>query len=78
MECIPIRRDKALAALPGVFARHGEAEAAEKAAAQEQQVHELYAEIGRLTTELGWLKKSWSAWPQGVNGRPWWNGRAKR
>jgi putative transposase len=23
----------------------------------EQQVQELYAEIGRLTTELSWLKK---------------------
>jgi transposase-like protein len=50
-------RDKALAALPGVFARKGDEEQAAEAAAHEKQVHELYAEIGRLTTELSWLKK---------------------
>ncbi len=62
-------RDKALAALPGVFSGKGETEQAEQAAAHEKQVHELYAEIGRLTTELGWLKKKWVAhWPE-TNGK---------
>jgi len=30
---------------------------AEQAAAHEKQVEDLYAEIGRLTTQLNWLKK---------------------
>lgn len=42
----------ALENLPRLF----EAEA-EKAQQHEQQVQELYAQIGRLTTELSWLKK---------------------
>lgn len=62
-------RDKALAALPGIFTRNGESEAAEKEAAHEKEVHELYAEIGRLTTELGWLKKKWLAQPRAGNGK---------
>ncbi len=62
-------RDKALAALPEIFSRQGEEKAAEKEAAHEQQVHELYAEIGRLTTELGWLEKKWLAQPRERNGK---------
>lgn len=50
-------RDRALAALPGVFSRNGQKDQAAKDAAHEQQVHELYAEIGKLTTQLTWLKK---------------------
>ena len=50
-------RDKALVALPGVFSRKGDEEQVAQEAAHEKEVHELYAEIGRLTTELGWLKK---------------------
>jgi len=50
-------RDKVLVALPEVFSRKGEDEVAAKDAAHEQQVHELYAEIGRLTTQLTWLEK---------------------
>ena len=40
--------------LPEVFARgeRGGAEGVE----QEKKIHELYAEIGRLSTELEWLK----------------------
>jgi putative transposase len=30
---------------------------AEQAAAHEKQLEDLYAEIGRLTTQLNWLKK---------------------
>ena len=41
--------------LPEVFAR-GERGGLERAE-QEKKVHELYAEIGRLSTELEWLKK---------------------
>jgi transposase-like protein len=50
-------RDRALAALPEVFSRNGQKDQAARDAAHEQQVHDLYAEIGRLTTELAWLEK---------------------
>ena len=43
----------ALEKLPRLF----EAEAEKVQQQHEQQVQELYAEIGRLTTELSWLKK---------------------
>ncbi len=45
----------ALRALPGAFEKRDTVAAAQ--AAHEQQVHELYAEIGQLTTQLNWLKK---------------------
>ena len=45
----------ALRALPGAFEKRDTVAAAR--AAHEQQVHELYAEIGQLTTQLNWLKK---------------------
>jgi len=41
--------------LPQVFERRDRA--ADHLAAYEQQVEELYAEIGRLTTQVAWLKK---------------------
>jgi putative transposase len=50
-------RDRVLAGLPELLSRKGESKRAAEEAAREKQVHELYAEIGRLTTELGWLKK---------------------
>jgi transposase-like protein len=45
-----------LAGLPSLFSKDDQAAQA-AAAAHEQQISELYAEIGRLTTELTWLKK---------------------
>lgn len=48
-------RNTVMKELPEVFAR-GERGAADRAE-QEKKVHELYAEIGRLSTELEWLKK---------------------
>jgi hypothetical protein len=42
--------------LPSLFSKDDQAAQA-AATAHEQQVNELYAEIGRLTTELTWLKK---------------------
>ncbi len=50
-------RDIALAGLPSLFARETVQEQAAKEAAHEQQVQELYAEIGKLTTQVTWLKK---------------------
>jgi transposase len=45
----------ALQGLPELFNRHRNA--GEQAKAHEQQVNELYGEIGRLTTQVTWLKK---------------------
>ena len=45
----------ALQGLPELFSREGKA--GEQAKVHEQQVNELYGEIGRLTTQVNWLKK---------------------
>ena len=50
-------RDQALAGLPSLFSQQAERDQAAKDAAHAQQVHELYAEIGKLSTQLAWLKK---------------------
>jgi transposase-like protein len=50
-------RDQALAALPGIFAHQTERDQAAKDAAHTQQLEALYAEIGKLSTQLAWLKK---------------------
>jgi transposase-like protein len=50
-------RDQALAALPTIFSGQGAKEQAAREEAHSKQVHELYAQIGRLTTQLSWLKK---------------------
>ena len=51
-------RDQALAGLPSLFSRQAELDQAAREAAHDQQVHELYAEIGKLSTQLAWLKKT--------------------
>ena len=45
--------------LPGIFGKgeKGEKTEKEKQVEQEQRVEALYAEIGRLTTQVAWLKK---------------------
>lgn len=50
-------RDKVLAGLPELLSRKGEEKRSATDAAHDKQVHELYAEIGKLTTQLTWLKK---------------------
>ncbi|MEO8391395.1 MAG: transposase [Chloroflexota bacterium] len=50
-------RDQALAGMAGLFSRTKEADWAAKEKAHEQEKQDLYAEIGRLTTQLTWLKK---------------------
>lgn len=50
-------RDQVLAGLPGLFSRKAEQDQAAKDAATEQQMNELYAEIGKLSTQLAWVKK---------------------
>ena len=46
----------ALKGLPALFEK-GQSELAAVRVAHEKQVNELYAEIGRLTTQVAWLKK---------------------
>jgi transposase-like protein len=48
-------KTKALEGLPSLFERDGKAQ--QEKAEHDQQVQELYAEIGKLTTQLSWLKK---------------------
>jgi putative transposase len=45
----------ALQGLPDLFSR--ESKVGEQGKVHEQQVNELYSEIGRLTTQVNWLKK---------------------
>ena len=45
----------ALQSLPSLFERRDSLEAVQ--AAHEQQVQDLYAQIGRLTTQVAWLRK---------------------
>ena len=49
-------KNQALEGLPNVFAEDLKTEK-ELKAKHEQNIKELYAEIGRLTTQLNWLKK---------------------
>jgi len=50
-------REDVLAGLPGLFAAQPARQLAAQQAAHATQVAQLYAAIGRLTTELGWLQK---------------------
>lgn len=49
-------KQAAIQTLPSVFDR--QAATLEKEAAQDQKISELYQEIGRLTTQVNWLKKN--------------------
>ena len=50
-------REIALAGLPSLFSGQAAQDQAALQTAHEQQVHDLYAQIGKLTTQLGWLGK---------------------
>jgi transposase-like protein len=50
-------REQALSGMASLFSRTKETDIAAKEAAHEQEKQELYAEIGRLTTQLTFLKK---------------------
>ena len=50
-------RDQVLAGLPSLFRDQAAQELAEKEAQWQQEREGLYAEIGRLTTQLTWLEK---------------------
>ncbi|GHO73275.1 hypothetical protein KSD_10460 [Ktedonobacter sp. SOSP1-85] len=51
-------RDQALVALPGAFNDQAATDQAAKEAAWEKEREELYAEIGKLSTQLAWIKKN--------------------
>ncbi len=46
---------QALEGLPGLF--EGQDDSAQLREAHEREMHELYAEIGRLATQVAWLKR---------------------
>jgi transposase-like protein len=50
-------RDTALQALPTAFSDQSAKEQAAKEAAYQQLIDQLYREVGKLTTQLNWLKK---------------------
>jgi putative transposase len=50
-------REQALAGLPSLFSEQAAQELAEKEAEWQQEREALYAEIGRLTTQVTWLEK---------------------
>lgn len=52
-------KSQVLEGLPEIFGKgeKGEKAEKEKQIEQEQQIEKLYAEIGRLTTQVAWLKK---------------------
>ena len=50
-------REQALAGLPGLLRDQSAQELAEKEAGWQQERAALYAEIGRLTTQVTWLEK---------------------
>ena len=50
-------REQMLAGLPGLFSDQAAQELAEKEAEWEKEREALYAEIGRLTTQVSWLEK---------------------
>ena len=66
-------KKQALDGLPELFTES--TEAARAAAAQERKQEELYAEIGRLTTQVAWLKKIWSRTSRALSESPWSIGR---
>ena len=55
-------RDIALTGLPSLFSGQTAQEQATREAAHAQQLEELYAEIGRLTTQLAWRKRKASSY----------------
>jgi transposase len=69
-------KQAALAGLPDVFERQTAEQ--EKAAAQEEKIAELYQEIGRLTTQVNWLKKIWFGARHMVSECGWWTGDLKQ
>ena len=58
-------RARAVEGLPSLFENHDST--AELRATHEKQLTELYAEIGKLTTQVVWLKKSYNSDARGTS-----------
>ena len=54
-------RDQALSGLSGLFDDRVAMDQAAKEAEWEKEREGLYSEIGRLSTQLSWLKKRWES-----------------
>lgn len=50
-------RDQALQAMPTAFSNNAAKEMAVREQAYQDQIDQLYREVGKLTTQLNWLKK---------------------
>ncbi len=57
-------RARALEGLPSLFKKHDST--TELQATHDKQLTELYAEIGKLTTQVSWLKKSYNSEQRGT------------
>jgi transposase-like protein len=66
-------KTQVLEELPSLFEKDGKTDKAQQAA-HDRQVEELYAEIGKLTTQLTCLKKIWPRAFREMNVTNWWSG----
>jgi putative transposase len=62
-------KKQVLDGLPNLFEQSPEA--VRQAAAEDREREELFAQIGRLTTQLAWLKKIWPRTSREMNVSPW-------
>jgi len=58
-------RARAVEGLPSLFEKYDST--AELKATHEEQLTDLYAEIGKLTTQITWLKKSYNSDERGTS-----------
>jgi len=65
-------KKQVLDGLPNLF--EASPQAARLAAAQAREREELFAQIGRLTTQLAWLKKIWPRTSRDMSASPGWMG----
>jgi putative transposase len=54
-----------------------ERKVAKQQKAHEQKIERLYAQVGKLTTQLEWIKKIWHRPGAGMNAWPWWSVKTK-
>jgi transposase len=66
-------KNAAVEKLPSLFADDTKRRDYTKAE-YEKNIQDLYTEIGRLTTELAWLKKEWLLSSVKTSAWIWWNG----
>ncbi len=65
-------KKEAIAGLPSIFANDASKKRKEKKA-HDAEMDELYAQIGKLTTQIEWLKKIWPLSFPPQNGDAWSN-----